>query len=170
MNMYYKYKRLIILINLDMKSINFIIREIQQADLEKGFFQTLSNLSVLGRIRYDIGHAKKILKEIKSYPLYKIFVAVKNDETEIIGSITLLIEQKFIHDGGKSGHIEDVVTRREYEGIGVGSALVAAALAFAKEKNCYKVILDCSEKNVPFYEKIGFRRNEISMRYDIVPQ
>jgi glucosamine-phosphate N-acetyltransferase len=153
-----------------MKSIDFIIREIQQADLEKGFFQTLSNLSVLGRIQDDIEHAKKILQEIKSYPLYKIFVAVKNDDTEIIGSITLLIEQKFIHDGGKSGHIEDVVTRREYEGMGVGSALVSAALAFAKEKNCYKVILDCSEKNVPFYEKNGFRRNEISMRYDIVPK
>jgi glucosamine-phosphate N-acetyltransferase len=152
-----------------MKSINFIIREIEQADLEKGFFQTLSNLTILGRIREDLEQAKKILQEIKSYPLYKIFVAVKNDNTEIIGSITLVIEQKFIHDGGKAGHIEDVVTRREYEGIGIGSALVSAALAFAREKNCYKVILNCSEKNVPFYEKIGFRRNEISMRYDVMP-
>jgi glucosamine-phosphate N-acetyltransferase len=152
-----------------MENTNFIIREIEQADLENGFFQTLSNLAMLGRIRDDLEQAKKILQEIKSYPLYKIFVAVKNDDAEIIGSITLLIEQKFIHDGGKSGHIEDVVTRKEYEGIGVGSALVSAALAFAREKNCYKVILDCSEKNVPFYEKIGFRRNEISMRYDLIP-
>jgi glucosamine-phosphate N-acetyltransferase len=151
-----------------MESTNFIIREIEQADLEKGFFQTLSNLAMVGRIRDDLEQAKKILQEIKSYPLYKIFVAVKNDNAEIIGSITLLIEQKFIHDGGKSGHIEDVVTRKEYEGIGVGSALVSAALAFAREKNCYKVILDCSEKNVRFYEKIGFRRNEISMRYDLI--
>ena len=152
-----------------MESTNFIIREIEQADLEKGFFQTLSNLAMVGRIRDDLEQAKKILQEIKSYPLYKIFVAVKNDDAEIIGSITLLIEQKFIHDGGKSGHIEDVVTRKEYEGIGVGSALVSAALAFAREKNCYKVILDCSEKNIRFYEKIGFRRNEISMRYDLIP-
>jgi glucosamine-phosphate N-acetyltransferase len=151
-----------------MESTNFIIREIEQADLERGFFQTLSNLAMVGRIRDDLEQAKKILQEIKSYPLYKIFVAVKNDDAEIIGSITLLIEQKFIHDGGKSGHIEDVVTRKEYEGIGVGSALVSAALAFAREKNCYKVILDCSEKNVRFYEKIGFRRNEISMRYDLI--
>ena len=120
-----------------MEKINFIIREIQQADLQKGFFQTLSNLTTLGRIGDDIDH--------------------------------ILIEQKFIHDGGRAGHIEDVVTRREYEGIGVGSALVSAALAFAKEKNCYKVVLECSEKNVPFYEKNGFRRNEISMRYDIIP-
>src|ERR687891_1503289 len=151
-----------------MESTNFIIREIEQADLEKGFFQTLSNLATLGRICNDLEQAKKILQEIKSYPLYKIFVAVKNDDGQIIGSITILIEQKFIHDGGRAGHIEDVVTRREYEGIGVGSALVSAALEFAREKNCYKVILDCSEKNVRFYEKIGFRRNEISMRYDLI--
>ena len=152
-----------------MKKINFIIREIQQTDLTKGFFQTLSNLATLGSIREDLKQAEKILQEIKSYPIYKIFVAVKNDDGEIIGSITLLIEQKFIHNGGRAGHIEDVVTRKEYEGIGVGSALVHAALAFAKEKNCYKVILDCSEKNLPFYKKIGFRQNEISMRYDISP-
>ena len=37
----------------------------------------------------------------------------------IIGSTTLLIEQKFIHDGGKVGHIEDVVTRKGYEGFGI---------------------------------------------------
>ena len=152
-----------------MKKIKFIIREIQQTDLRKGFFQTLSSLSTVGGIRDDLKQAEKILQEIKSYPIYKIFVAVKNDDGEIIGSITLLIEQKFIHNGGRAGHIEDVVTRKEYEGSGVGSALVNTALAFAKEKNCYKVILDCSEKNLPFYEKIGFRRNEFSMRYDISP-
>jgi glucosamine-phosphate N-acetyltransferase len=160
---------MIILTTSNMEKINFIIREIQQADLQKGYFQTLSNLTTVGRISDNIDQAEKILQEIKSSPLYKIFVAVKNDDGEIIGSITLLIEQKFIHDGGRAGHIEDVVTRREYEGIGVGSALVGAALAFAKEKNCYKVVLECSEKNVPFYEKNGFRRNEISMRYDIIP-
>ena len=152
-----------------MEKINFIIREIQQADLQKGFFQTLSNLTTLGRIGDDIDQAKKILQEIKSYPFYKVFVAAKNDDGQIIGSITILIEQKFIHDGGRAGHIEDVGTSREYEGIGVRSDLVSAALAFAKEKICYKVVLECSEKNVPFYEKNGFRRNEISMRYDIKP-
>ena len=72
-----------------MKKNNFIIREIQQADLQKGFFQTLSNLTTVGRISDDIDQAEKILQEIKSSPLYKIFVAVKNDDGQIIGSITL---------------------------------------------------------------------------------
>src|SRR5919199_3124859 len=146
--------------------INFLIREIEIADLQKGFFQSLSNLTELGRIVEDNRRAEKILSEIKSCPFHRIFVAVK-DDGQIIGSTTLLIEQKFIHDGGKVGHIEDVVTRKGYEGIGVGKALVLKALSFAKENKCYKVVLDCSRSNVGFYKKIGFREHEISMRMDL---
>jgi glucosamine-phosphate N-acetyltransferase len=146
--------------------INFIIREIELADLQKGFFQSLSNLAGLGRIIEDNTRAEKILSQIKSCPFHRIFVAVKDDDGQIIGSITLLIERKFIHDGGKVGHIEDVTVNKNYEGKGVGSALVRKAMDFAKENNCYKVILVCSEKNIQFYKGIGFKEHEISMRYD----
>ena len=147
------------------EKINFLIREIEIADLQKGFFQSLSNLTELGRILEDNGRAEKILSEIKSCPFHRIFVAVK-DDGQIIGSTTLLIEQKFIHDGGKAGHIEDVTVNKNYEGKGVGSALVRKAIGFAKQNNCYKVILVCSEKNIQFYKVIGFKEHEISMRYD----
>lgn len=33
----------------------------------------------------------------------------------------------------------------------------------AQELGCYKVILDCSEDNVPFYEKCGLTRKEVQM-------
>ncbi|MFL6322449.1 MAG: GNAT family N-acetyltransferase [Nitrososphaeraceae archaeon] len=146
--------------------VNFVIREIQLADLKRGFFDTLSSLSHVGNIADQNDRAEKILSEIKSYPFYTIFVAVKEDN-QLIGSITILIEQKFIHNGGKVGHIEDVVTRKEYEGMGIGKALVLKALDFAKENTCYKVILDCSKSNVEFYKKIGFKEHEVSMRIDL---
>ena len=149
------------------EKINFVVREIEEADLQKGFLEALSNLAEVGKIKDDNDRADKILFDIKSSPFYKIFVAVK-DDGQIIGSTTLLLERKFIHDGGKVGHIEDVVTRKNYEGMGVGSALVHTALGFAKDSNCYKVILDCSKNNMHFYKKIGFKEHEISMRYDIV--
>src|SRR5918911_2886443 len=134
---------------------NFAIRKIQLRDLKRGFFDTLSNLAPTGDIINQDGRAEKILFEINSYPFYAVFVAVKEDG-QLIGSITLLIEQKFIHNGGKVGHIEDVVTRKEYSGKGVGSALVQRCIEAAKEKKCYKVILDCSLANIAFYEKAGF--------------
>jgi glucosamine-phosphate N-acetyltransferase len=152
----------------DSEKIEFEVREISSKDLPRGFFETLSNLAEVGRISEDQENAKKILREITSYPFCKIFVAVKNDG-EIVGSNTLLIEQKFIHNGGKVGHIEDVVTKKGYEGLGIGTALVGESLRFAKQMKCYKVILDCSEENMPFYKKIGFNEHGISMRYDCLP-
>ena len=148
------------------RSANFVVREIQLKDLSRGFFDTLSNLASICNSVSQHERAKMILSEIRSYPFYNIFVAVTEDG-EIIGSITILIEQKFIHDGGKVGNIEDVVTRIEYEGRGVGKALVLKALDFAKQKKCYKVVLDCSKKNVEFYEKLGFKQHEISMRINL---
>ncbi|MEM2760791.1 MAG: GNAT family N-acetyltransferase [Nitrososphaerales archaeon] len=146
--------------------INFKIREIKEDDLGKGFFKTLSNLAEIGEVSKNSLKARKILQAIKSNPLHKIFVAV-SDDGEVIGLTTLLIEQKFIHDGGKVAHIEDVVTRKEYQGLGIGSALIHKVLKLAKERNCYKVILDCSERNVEYYEKLGFKRHSVSMRYDL---
>ena len=149
------------------KKIDFEVREISDTDLQRGFFETLSNLTEVGEISEDHENAKKVLHEIRSYPFYKVFVAVKKDG-EIIGSNTLLIEQKFIHNGGKVGHIEDVATKNGYEGMGIGRALVGTSLRFAAQMKCYKVILDCSEKNVAFYKKIGFKEYGLSMRYDLV--
>ena len=147
------------------EKVNFVVREIGQSDLKSGFFDTLSNLTQVGRIANENYRAEKILSVIKSYPLSSIFVAVKEDR-QVIGSITLLIEQKFIHDGGRVGHIEDVVTKKEYEGMGIGKALVLKALDFAKKNKCYKVILDCSRNNAEFYKKMGFKEHELSMRFD----
>ncbi len=150
------------------EKIEFEVREMSPKDLQRGFFETLSNLAEVGGISEDQENAKEVLREITSYPFCKIFVAVKNDG-EIVGSNTLLIEQKFIHNGGKVGHIEDVVTKKGYEGLGIGTALVGKSLRFARQMKCYKVILDCSEENVPFYRKIGFNEHGISMRYDCLP-
>ena len=150
----------------DNSKLNFTVREIKKSDIQRGLFETLSNLSQVGEINQDIERASKLLHEIEGNKLYKIFVA-ESESGQIIGSITLLVEQKFIHNGGKVGHIEDVVTRKEFSGKGVGSSLVQKCIDVAKDEKCYKVILDCSDDNVPFYERAGFRKHEVSMRYDI---
>jgi glucosamine-phosphate N-acetyltransferase len=147
--------------------IDYEIRRLRESDLENGFFETLSNLSEVGRVSQDIRRAANILREIDKSKMSNIFVAVDKGG-KIIGSITLLLEQKFIHDGGKVGHIEDVVTRRGYAGKGIGSALVRNCINLAKEEKCYKMVLDSSPANVQFYKKAGFREHEISMRYDIL--
>jgi len=139
-----------------------IIREIEEDDLENGFLETLDFLRNASGL--DKNKAKEILKKIKQNTNHIIYVAI--DDKKIVGSTTLLIEQKFIHDGGLVGHIEDVVVRKDYEGKGIGIKLVTSLLERAKEKNCYKTILDCKDDVKQFYERIGFKRESNGMRYD----
>ena len=139
-----------------------IIREIEEDDLKNGFLETLDFLRNASDL--DKNKANEILKKIKQNPNHIIYVAI--DNKKIVGSTTLLIEQKFIHDGGLVGHIEDVVVRKDYEGKGIGIKLVTSLLERAKEKNCYKTILDCKDDVKQFYERIGFKRESNGMRYD----
>ena len=138
------------------------IREIEESDLENGFLETLDFLRNASGL--DKNKAKEILKKIKQNPNHIIYVAI--DNKKIVGSTTLLIEQKFIHDGGFVGHIEDVVVRKDCEGKGIGIKLVTSMLEHAKEKNCYKTILDCKDDVKQFYERIGFKHESNGMRYD----
>ena len=139
-----------------------IIREIEEDDLKNGFLETLDFLRNTGDL--DKNKANEILKKIKQNPDHIIHVAI--DNKKIVGSTTLLIEQKFIHDGGPVGHIEDVVVRKDCEEKGIGIKLVTSLLERAKEKNCYKTILDCKDDVKQFYERIGFKRESNGMRYD----
>ena len=154
--------------NNSKKDLKIEVREIELGDLKKGYFSTLRNLSELGTIEESMEKSEQILNNISANPLHKIFVAIDKETSEVIGATTLLIEQKFIHSGGKAGHIEDVVTRKGFQGLGIGSALINHALHFARTVGCYKVILDCSDANIRFYQKTGFKVHETSMRYDLL--
>src|SRR5579864_1174603 len=103
---------------------SYEVRQLQDEDFEKGFIETLSNLSDTGGLSPKEG--RKIFGAMKRDPLYHIFVAVASDG-QVIGATTLLVEQKFIHRGGRVGHIEDVVVRKGHEGKGVGGSVVSAA-------------------------------------------
>ena len=81
----------------------------------------------------------------------------------IIGTITLLIEAKIIHNMGKVAHIEDVVVDPNYREQNLGKTLVKKVTDIAHESNCYKIILDCGEHNEDFYKKCEFQRKGLQM-------
>ena len=139
-----------------------IIRKIIESDLENGFLESLDNLRQTSNLEQN--SVKNILKKILENENHIIHVAELNGK--IVGSTTLLIEQKFIHEGGFVGHIEDVVVNKEFEGQGIGMKLVLSLLDVAKERKCYKTILNCENKLIPFYEKIGFKQKSTEMRFD----
>jgi glucosamine-phosphate N-acetyltransferase len=88
----------------------------------------------------------------------KIFIAIDETTNTIIATTSVLIEQKIIHGMQCVCHIEDVVTKQEYRGKGIAKQLLEKCVEYAKQNNCYKVILDCKDENVAIYEKCGFAK------------
>ena len=141
---------------------NIIIRELKNEDLENGFLTTLDSLRQTSNIEKNI--ANKIFDKIENNPDQIIVVALI--EGKVVGASTLLLESKFIHNGGIVGHIEDVVVDKNYQGQKIGEKIIKYLLEFAKTKGCYKTILDCVDDVKPFYEKLGFKHNANALRFD----
>lgn len=141
--------------------MTIIFRELQKDDYTKGYIELLSNLSNTGNISYD--KYISTLEHLQNSGNYHIFVIEDIEEHVIIGTITLFIEQKFIRECGKVGHIEDVVVSNKYRGSGYGKNLIEMAMAQAEQKGCYKIILDCSKNNIDFYKKCGLEEKEYQM-------
>jgi glucosamine-phosphate N-acetyltransferase len=132
-----------------------LIREIEYDDIDKGFLEVLENLL---STEIDSESAKNILKKIKSNPLHKVFVSQDDNNDKIVGTTTLIVEPKFINKGMQVGYIEDVSVKKGYEGQGIGFKLVNHATNYAiSNHSCKKILLYCSEKNRPFYEKLGYK-------------
>ena len=82
---------------------------------------------------------------------------------KIIGSITIIIEQKFIHNFSKYAHIEDVFVHDDFRHKKIGSQLVNEALSYCKKMNVFKVSLNCSESLEEFYSINNFEKRQINM-------
>ena len=85
---------------------------------------------------------------------------VAMEEGNVLGYASIHYIKKITR---KSGIIEDVVVKENQRGKGIGKLLVKNLIEKAKKNNCDKIILSSSEKNLKFYEKLGFKKNEFEM-------
>lgn len=137
------------------------IRNLYGTDLNKNFVETLSALREVNLSHEEMVNIfqKRIKHGIQTY------VAIIDGT--VVGTVTLLIEYKFIHSGGRVGHIEDVAIHKDYQKLGLGRKLMEYAEQEARKYKCYKIILDCHESNIGFYEKMGYSLREMQMRKDL---
>jgi glucosamine-phosphate N-acetyltransferase len=145
--------------------MSIIIRPLEKSDLERGFFDVLVNLTAVGAIAEDSSRWEDLYKVNTSQK--RILVAYDRESHQIVGTASIFIETKFIHDGACVGHIEDVVVDDAYRRQGIGKRLVQGCIDIAREQECYKVILDCSSERIGFYESLGFRCECECMRLDL---
>jgi glucosamine-phosphate N-acetyltransferase len=131
------------------------IRELRAGDDHIRYCQLMKQLTTMNPDKISASDFSDRVKKIQSNNQHKIFVVTIDNV--IVASLTLLIEDKIIHDLSSVGHIEDVVVDCEHRGKGIGKNLVEHAKKYAEEHGCYKVILDCNDDMVSYYGSMGFK-------------
>ena len=87
---------------------------------------------------------------------------------DIVGTSTLLIQNNLSHGGRPYAHIENVITRENMRGFGIGITMINRLIEIAKKNDCYKIVLTCKPKNIDFYQRSRFRTTgEVEMRLDV---
>lgn len=135
------------------------IRHLEKEDYCKRYIHLLKQLSIIDEDKITKNDFDLFVNNLNDNN--QIYVIEKDNQ--IVGSITLIIENKIIHNFGKVCHIEDVVVDKNIRGRSLGKKLLNFAKEFSIKNNCYKIILNCNEKNVIFYENCGFEKKELEM-------
>jgi glucosamine-phosphate N-acetyltransferase len=135
------------------------LRKLETNDYNKGYLELLENLTTVNKHLIKSDTFDIFVKGL--HRDHMVYVIEHMDK--IIATGTILIEQKVIHGFGKVGHIEDIVVDPLYKGKQLGKLIVNSLTEYAKEQKCYKVILDCSDDVIGFYDKCGFKRKGSQM-------
>ena len=137
-----------------MSDIKF--RKIIKEDLEDVFL-LLNQLKEKDVNTIDLETA---WKNFKSNSSSNSIVGIYNDRVVAYGSI--VIENKI--RGDIAGHIEDIVVDDSMRGKMVGVKLINKLVNIGSKKGCYRITLFCEEKLIKFYERTGFKVNNVMMK------
>lgn len=144
-----------------MIPLGYQVRELRLDDYENDYLETLKELTTVGMVSYE--NFAQVFKQWQALPdIYHARVIV-NEHGKVVASGMLLIEQKAIHNCGKVGHIEDIAVAGNERGKKLGYLMIEHLTEIARQKGCYKVILDCSTHNETFYKKCGYHNAGIEM-------
>lgn len=138
-----------------------IIRKLEHDDYHLGYLQLLKQLTKINPENISFNDFKDFVDKLTNN--HQIIVLYDQNTNKVIGTITVLIEAKLIHDLSKVCHIEDVVIDINYRKKGLGKLLIEKANEISKQEKCYKTILDCSTENSEFYKKCNFTVKGVEM-------
>jgi ribosomal protein S18 acetylase RimI-like enzyme len=140
-------------------------RREQQIEVRAAKFEDLERLCEIYSESFSdtepmVKHWWKILED----PNIHYLVVV--DGEKMLGVASIVTINKILRSGSRMGLIEDVAVASEARGLGLGKLLIESLLALGEELGCYKVVLNCSDANIAFYEKCGMYKAENQMRWD----
>jgi glucosamine-phosphate N-acetyltransferase len=136
----------------------FLIKEINDNDYLNGYFDLMYEFS---NYKIDVSH-KDFEEYIKNRNKTRIIV-IHDDENKIIAAGTIFKLEK-LHNN-PIGQIEDVIVTEKYREKGLGRKIIEHLVNIGiNEFKCYKIVLNCLDKNIHFYEKCNFTISGVQMK------
>jgi GNAT superfamily N-acetyltransferase len=86
---------------------------------------------------------------------------------DVVGVCEVLYLEYLQHRGGHAAELESVHVLEAHRGRGIGAALVAATVEWARERGCYRVQLTSNEVRTDahrFYEAHGFTASHVGFK------
>ncbi|TFY62230.1 hypothetical protein EVJ58_g3997 [Rhodofomes roseus] len=138
------------------------LRPLASTDYRRGHLSVLSVLTVVTDPGEDAWVAQ--FHALRAAPrTYYSIVIVDRASDRIVAVGTLFVERKFLRGLGSVGHIEDIAVDKSQQGKKLGLRIIQALTGISENSGCYKTILNCSDSNIPFYQKCGFEKKENEM-------
>ena len=138
------------------------IRPLASSDYARGHLDILAVLTVVSDPGEDAWRAQ--FEALRATPrTYYPIVIVDRASDRIVAVGTVFVERKFLRGLGAVGHIEDIAVDKSQQGKKLGLRIINALTGISENSGCYKTILNCSESNIPFYEKCGYQKKESEM-------
>jgi glucosamine-phosphate N-acetyltransferase len=134
--------------------------EDEQLNVKSQYIQLLSYLTATNDLTIEKFNTN--IKDIFAMGIIIVCILRENNQVKIVGSGTIIIEPKIIHNGKCVGHIEDVVVHPNYRNQGIAQTILDKLVDYSK-KECYKVILNCTPNLEQFYNYAGFEKKCIQM-------
>ena len=116
------------------------LRRLGKSDFRPQYFALLRQLTSCNDDRISKNSFDQFIDSLS--PFHQIWVLEENGR--IVGTGTLLVEQKIIHDMGKVGHIEDIVIDNMCRGVGLGEK-AEKACSEVLEKDRFTVTVDLQD-------------------------
>lgn len=158
-------------ISSELAQRGLIARSLRLTDYDKGYLDVLSQLTTVGRVtKQQFVERFQRMKASNQIKIHYIVVVIEDTATnKLVGTSTLFLELKFIHECTIRGRLEDVAVLDSYRGHRIGELVVRIIVDLACEIfGCYKLSLDCSDDLVKFYSKNNFVHgsNMLCIRFD----
>tara|TARA_B100000579_G_C22285645_1_gene600337 strand:- start:64 stop:492 length:429 start_codon:yes stop_codon:yes gene_type:complete len=135
---------------------DIIFRKIKKDDLDEVYI-LLNQLSKKDITSIDKDSSwKNFISNTSSNSIVGIY------ENRIVAYGSIVIENKI--RGYIAGHIEDIVVDSSVRGKMVGVKLVKELISIGKSKSCYRITLFCDDELIKFYERNGFKVDNVIMK------